>query len=717
MNPHPEIKAKGKPEWTTLLDHLSHVKLAIEKMAAHTGFDIGIAGTAAILHDIGKVHPVFQQRLQGEKSSRTFRHELASLFFLPLADGAIQEPLIEMIVAHHKSIYGDRKLKGILDLENNEADVFSFHLGDWELWSPVAMDILSCLGMPVRSICRREAEDAYYAAVDYCYKKRKESGYSAWRGLLMGADHLASAMADETERGLQKMYQQPKLHFFDRQHPLYPLSCYPADSPKPHTMVVASTGAGKTDYLLRRCRSRVFYTLPFQASINAMYFRLSRDLQKDNPDLDIRVLHAASALIEKDDDNREEIILQKHPGSAIKVLTPFQLAGMLLGSKGFEAMMVDIRGCDVILDEVHTYSTVSQAIVLKLIALLKTLGCRLHIGTATMPSVLYNRILGILGKECVLETKLSATELCAFNRHWIYKQSDWASVEPIVQKAVEEGKKILLVCNRVADAQQLYQQLAGAYPEVDKLLLHSRMKRKDRRQRELLLMGLDSEGNPTHRFNTAVDACIVVSTQVVEVSLDISFDLMITACAPLDALIQRFGRVNRKRSSATAGLYKPIYVLAPPADDKTAKPYDLAILQRSFEMLPDGELLEESSLQEKMDAVFPAIDFLKIEEVSAFQDDGSWSIAPLTNGSAWLLDMLDIDSVACILEQDYEPYRQGNLQARMELEIPVRYWTVKNYARLEFGNGPYLIPDEAYDAALGLLGDQLKKTSINHQIS
>lgn len=717
MNRRPEIKAKGKPEWTPLYDHLLHVKQAIEKMAAHTGFDPAIAGMAAVLHDIGKAHPVFQRRLQGEKSSKTFRHELASLFFLPLIDEEMHGPLIEMIVAHHKSMYGDRKLKGILDLENTEAEVLAFHLGEWELWSPAGMDILSCFDVPTRIISRQEAEDAYYAVVDYCYKKRKESGYSAWRGLLMGADHLASAMIDETERGLQRMYQQPKLDFFNRQHKLYPLSYYPAASDMPHTMVVASTGAGKTDYLLRRCRGRVFYTLPFQASINAMYFRLSKDLQNDNPDLDIRVLHAASALIEKDDDGREEIILQKHPGAAVKVLTPFQLAGMLLGSKGFEAMIVDIRGCDVILDEVHTYSTISQAIVLKLIALLKTLGCRVHIGTATMPSALYNRMMDILGHENVLETKLSPTELQAFNRHIIHKKTDWASVRGIIKEAVETDKKILVVCNRVADAQQVYRWLEEEYPEVDKLLLHSRMKRTDRRQRELQLIGLDGEGNSINKFNTAVDACIVVSTQVVEVSLDISFDLMITACAPLDALIQRFGRINRKRNSGTIGLYKPIYVLAPPADDKMAKPYELAVLQRSFEMLPDGELLEEASLQEKMDVVFPAIDFLKIDEVSAFQEDGSWSIAPLTNGITWLLDLLDIDSVSCILEQDYEQYKHGNLSNRMGLEIPVRYWTVKDYPRLEFGNGPYLIPNEAYSSTLGLLADRLKKTSIDHQIS
>ncbi len=51
-------------------------------------------------------------------------------------------------------------------------------------------------------------------------------------------------------------------------------------------------------------------------------------------------------------------------------------------------MILDMRECDVILDEIHTYSGAAQAIVLKLVEILVQLNCRVHIGTATMPSVL-----------------------------------------------------------------------------------------------------------------------------------------------------------------------------------------------------------------------------------------------------------------------------------------------------------------------------------------
>jgi len=717
MNRHDEIKAKGKPEWTTLYDHLMHVLLAIKKIAANTGFDVEKAALAAIFHDIGKAHPAFQKRLNGEESKQTFRHELASLFYLPLVREDWREDVMEMIVAHHKSVRNDLKNKGILDLERHEPDVLEYHLGDWEKWSPIALEILACFEVEVHPISIDEAREAYEAAVIFCKRKVKtERGFSELRGLLMGADHFASAMIDKTETKLTNLYQKPDLRFFNRQHELYPLSLCPTDFTLPHSMVVASTGAGKTDYLFRRCRGRVFYTLPFQASINAMFFRVMKDLSKDNPELDIRVLHAASSLIEKEDGAREDVVLQKHPGSAVKILTPFQLAGIALGSKGFEAMIVDVKGCDVILDEVHTYSAISQAIVLKLIAVLKSIGCRLHIGTATMSTKLYDEIVTMLGKGNVLETRLPATELDQFDRHIVHKIPDWKFSESIIKTAVEAGQKVLIVCNRVQSAQDIYREIKRAYPTVESLLLHSRMKRKDRKQREAALIGLDENGEPTGHFNTAKGACIVVSTQVVEVSLDISFDLMVTECAPLDSLIQRFGRVNRKRTEQTIGKMKPVYVIAPPEDEKVAKPYELPILQKSYEVLPDGEVLHERDLQAKIDAVFTDINFMKIEEAAAYQADGTWSIAPLTNGTAWLVEMLDIDSVTCIVESDLPAYRDGYFKQRMELEIPIRYWSVKDYPKLEYGNGPYQIPDEAYDEELGLLASELKQTNVNHQI-
>jgi CRISPR-associated endonuclease/helicase Cas3 len=216
-------------------------------------------------------------------------------------------------------------------------------------------------------------------------------------------------------------------------------------------------------------------------------------------------------------------------------------------------------------------------------------------------------------------------------------------------------------------------------------------------------LGLNENGTPINEFNTSDKACIVISTQIVEVSLDISFDLMITEAAPLDALIQRFGRINRKRSNETIGKMKDVYVMEPSKEKKEALPYDLDIVLKSYEVLPDGGTLQERDLQEKIDAVFTKINFLDIEEHAVFKSDGSISIDQLTNRSKSILfELLDIDSVSCICESEQAEYESSDYERRLELEIPVRYFSVFKMNQSQKGNKPFVIPDMAYDVEKGL---------------
>src|SRR5690554_6132542 len=113
-----QIFAKSGPEWTPLKDHLIHVGLAAKKFAEYCGLDQELAWKGALLHDIGKANPVFQMRLHNQdSSSKVFRHEIASLFFLSLFPEHEHPELIEMVVAHHKSLKKDVGLRGLLDLE------------------------------------------------------------------------------------------------------------------------------------------------------------------------------------------------------------------------------------------------------------------------------------------------------------------------------------------------------------------------------------------------------------------------------------------------------------------------------------------------------------------------------------------------------------------------------------------------------------------------
>jgi len=714
------LLAKSAPEWTTLKDHLHQVAITTKAFATYLGMDIELAYKGGILHDIGKAHPEFQKRLKSNtRPTKVFRHEIASLFFISIFPESEHSALIEMIIGHHKSIKTGDGIgeKGILDLDECEIDYENYHLGNWDEWSIKANELLIHFGLPIKIITKEEALKNLENVVNYCNKQIKQKGFSEWRGLLMGADHFASALIDSTEKELKNCFVKPNLSFFERKHPLYPLSLMEATSAKKHSLVVACTGAGKTDFLFRRCKGRVFYTLPFQASINAMFKRVAKDLEKDNPQLDIRVLHASSSVIKRNGTEEEEV-LQSLFGSSVKILTPHQLASIAFGLKGYESLLLDLSGCDIILDEIHTYTGVSQAIVIKLVEILKAIDCKIHLGTATMPSLLYNKILDILGDD-VLEVSLPISELEKFNRHKTFKINSFEDSFSIIKNAIAQNQKVLIVMNRVANAQKVFEDLSEFYPDLDKLLLHSRFKRGDRNRKEKQLIGLDDKGESLNQFNTSTEACIVVSTQIVEVSLDISFDVMITEAAPLDALAQRFGRINRKRTLETIGQTKNIYVIAPPEDKKHALPYDLEVLKRTYDVLPDGDLFEEKLLQEKIDFVFPSIDFLNIEEHSVFKLDGSFSINKLTHRSKSILfELLEIDSVSCICENDVAEYENSNFEKRLELEIPIKYNTVSKMIQSQKGNKPFIIPDKAYCENIGLVASLIKEENFdfNNQI-
>ncbi len=677
-----------------LSEHLKSVASAAVVIARYAGLNAELARKGAILHDIGKVSPLFQQTMKHgyiHQPGFVFRHEVASLLFISLFPEAERHALIEMIVAHHKSILNDIGGKGILDMED-DMDSFARHSNKFEEWCPAALAILNELGIETHLISLDEARENYDEAIDYC--ENRQLGVSRWKGLLMAADHYASAFEEKTEGRLEKLFIPPDLSFYDRQHHLYPLSLINAFDKRKHTLVTAPTGAGKTDFLLRRCEGRVFYTLPFQASINAMYDRIKKDL--NDTDAQIYLLHAASMLKVREQ-KLEESILQRHPGASVKILTPHQMASIVFGIKGFEAMLLDLEGCDVILDEIHTYSSETQAIVLKIIEILKYINCRIHVGTATMPSILYDKILDLLGgKSEVYEVKLDDDILKTFNRHVVHKIADFNTAMDVIDRSIKKDQKVLIVCNQVKRSQLIYDDISELYPDVKRMLIHSRFKRADRACLEKLLKD---------DFNTSEQPCIVVSTQVVEVSLDISFDVMITECAPIDAMIQRFGRINRKRTDETIGKYKDVYVIQPPADKKEALPYNSDILNRSFDVLPDDSVLEETTLQEMIDRVYPDTRFMNIDYSGVAFAGGEWMIKELChNAKSALLDVLDINSATCILESEKDEYQNFPFR-RMEQEIPVSFRSIayNKLEQIESGSRPFVVPDKAYDSQKGLL--------------
>jgi CRISPR-associated endonuclease/helicase Cas3 len=263
----------------TLREHTEHVIAAAVRMAAALGFNERVARCGAVLHDLGKAHPFFQAVLRDEISAddrmrrAPHRHELSSLLLLPLFDEADWPALIEMIVGHHKSVRRDRSERGLMDLLHahfhSPDHLFERHSEDWEDWMPQAVSLAHSFGVTeIDSVSLDEARRALDACITYC--RKPEKGWSEWRGLLMAADHFASGYQHETDARLGSLYRVPDVEAAYgpasrfATSALYPLSLREdaVRDERPHTLVIAPTGAGKTNFLLRRCRNRVFYTLP-----------------------------------------------------------------------------------------------------------------------------------------------------------------------------------------------------------------------------------------------------------------------------------------------------------------------------------------------------------------------------------------------------------------------------------------------------------------------
>lgn len=741
-----------------LEEHTLHVVQAIERFAKAYSFDHEMARKGAILHDLGKAHPVFQamlidkpkdgredwlSKLAGREAIRkelryrdldqapTHRHEYSSLAFLPLFPKDEWPALIEMVVAHHKSVIGDKSGRGLLDLLEEEGGdpsiVLETHLNYFEQWAPAAIEVGAEFGLPPKSISEEEASDALGYAIGYV--ENMPYDWSPYRGLLMTADHFASGFQNDTTKRTLELFRVPDTTPYEErtksEHAyLYPLSQVGVDVAKKHTLVTAPTGAGKTDFLIRRCKGRIFYTLPFQASINAMYKRFKVDFS----DADIRRVHSASKVsLETEPEGRkvaqeatEDIDMQHHPGASIKVMTPHQLSALVFGTPGHESIALDVRGQDVILDEVHTFSDKGQRMVLEIVQRLIYLDCRVHIGTATLPTALAKRLLELLGgSKSVYQVGLSEGVLDDFDRHIIHKSYedraiDHVAMYSIIDLAIAKGERVLIVANQVKRAQKIYESLQKKYSDLPTVLIHSRFRRKDRAALEKKVVELQDSSH-------GKQAAIAIATQVVEVSLDISYDRMITEAAPLDALIQRFGRVNRKRKPKGERELRPIHILAPSEKPREVLPYDIDVVKRSYEVLPDGEVFKEKRTQSLLDVVYPESVPIPTSNDYQFLADGSCRMKKLEHRPRGvIIEALGIEGQCCILASDVGDYRSASHYEKPLYEIPVP-GNFNSYNRLaieQSGSYPLVLPDERYkfkeEDRRGLISEQ--EVSPNAQI-
>lgn len=286
------------------------------------------------------------------------------------------------------------------------------------------------------------------------------------------------------------------------------------------------------------------------------------------------------------------------------------LLGVLFCRHSF-LRLYGLSGRTVIFDEVHAYDNYTGGLIERLISWLKELGCRVVVMTATLPEqqrqalleawsgqdapslaggdpatsvVPYPRLTWVGSDE--VKTKPFAP--CRSQR--VRFQGHSSNLEAMAAQAVawaQEGARVLVVVNKVARAQHLFQRIAS----VPAILFHARFPMKQRLEIEQrVLYNFGPEG-------AAIGGHVLVATQVAEQSLDIDFDVLLSDPAPVDLMLQRQGRIHRHQRARPEGFAKPMVFVAGlnnvlPAEELTGLIYDRWLVLRSTAWLRANPTLD-----------------------------------------------------------------------------------------------------------------------------
>ena len=317
-------------------------------------------------------------------------------------------------------------------------------------------------------------------------------------------------------------------------------------------IVVASTGIGKTEgALLWTGDSKTFYTLPIKVSINAIYKRIWDENYYDKNKFTF--LHSdAKSIMRKDeeiDDYQLKYIETRHLIYPLTICTVDQLFYFVFKSLGTEKYAATLKYSKVIIDEIQSYTPDIISFLIFGLKVVNDLGGKFCIMTATLPPIVKYFLEETIGKENI---KIAEQPFYKEDdkgniiiRHKIkYEEKDF-EYNKILEKV--KDKKVLIICNTVKRSQEVYGELKNLIEEkkenIEINLLHSRFIFEERKEKETKIQ----EFAPTKEEKRNNDAGIWISTQIVEASLDIDFDVLYTDMCSADSLLQRMGRCYRNR--------------------------------------------------------------------------------------------------------------------------------------------------------------------------
>ncbi|MGQ9469275.1 MAG: CRISPR-associated helicase Cas3' [Nitrososphaerales archaeon] len=343
----------------------------------------------------------------------------------------------------------------------------------------------------------------------------------------------------------------------------------PTASGKTEAAVLPFISASYSDWGLG---ARLIYVLPNHSLIHSQSERINGWLRQLGSNLDVVVDHGSTGAIKP----------MLHGDIVLTTLDAFiyGYAALRTFHRRLNFPSGNIATSMLVFDEVQMYQDEAEYtpwLLSKMLSFLASTRIPIVVMTATMPELLEKRIKSEIKNGNVKEIagekprRGKVKVYLSLNEHignFIDRcLSQKGRID--LRKVIERGEKALIVCNTVSKAKLIVDNIRRAIPANHVLLLHSRFTVNDRRKREEMIK----------------NSQIIVATQIVEAGLDLEkVKYMITEVAPVDALLQRIGRVARRREEEGQA-----YILG--LEDPSPYPSDLI---KSTEEAIDEKRLEES---------------------------------------------------------------------------------------------------------------------------
>lgn len=275
------------------------------------------------------------------------------------------------------------------------------------------------------------------------------------------------------------------------------------------------------------------------------------------------------------------------------------------GYKFADRAFSNVASSLVVFDEVHYYEGHTLGAIAETMRRLTELQIPHLVMTATIPCAVHKELDKLVTNQPYKFQRAPAViqgtsnpktpfEIERLTETFINEDDNSVSDELLELVKHNIDRKQIIFVNQVARAKKIYKHLVDSEVTENVICYHSGFISKHRNEKERIIRALFK--HPKDRKTSEVETlerrnfhnthpCILVSTQVSELSLDISADVMYSEIAPIDSIVQRGGRLHRKGESPRQnGYVHRMYIAKPYENEKACLPYDKEILQRSWEV-------------------------------------------------------------------------------------------------------------------------------------